>query len=58
MDNETLTFCDICGREILCDDEVGDIEVTSQIIKALFHGRERLKTRIVKCIDCIDEEGE
>ena len=53
MDNELLTFCDICGRAILCDDEIGDIEQDTYILSG-----KRVKSIIVKCIDCIDEEGE
>lgn len=58
MDNEPLIFCDICGREILSEEEIGKIEVTSQIVMALFSGKQRIKTKTVKCIDCIDDEGE
>lgn len=51
MDNDPLTFCDICGREILCDDEIGDIEKSSYILNG-----KRIKSRIVWCIDCIIDE--
>ena len=51
MDNETLTFCDICGREILCDDEIGDIEQDTYILSG-----KRFKSRTVWCVDCVVDE--
>ena len=51
MDNDQLTFCDICGREILCDDEIGDIEKSSYILN-----HKRIKSMVVWCVDCIVDE--
>ena len=51
MDNDPLTFCDICGREILCDDEIGDIEQDTYILSG-----KRFKSRTVWCVDCIVDE--
>lgn len=50
MDNDPLTFCDICGREILCDDEIGDIEQDTYILNG-----KRFKSRTVWCVDCAVE---
>ena len=52
MDNDQLTFCDICGREILCDDEIGDIEQDTYILSG-----KRFKSRTVWCVDCIVDES-
>lgn len=51
MDNDQLTFCDICGREILCDDEIGDIEQDTYILSG-----KRFKSMVVWCVDCIVDE--
>ena len=50
---DDLTFCDICGREILCDDEIGDIEQDTYIL-----GRKRFKSITVWCVDCHEEKKE
>ncbi len=51
MDKDHLTFCDICGREILCDDEIGDIEKSSYILN-----HKRIKSMVVWCVDCHEEK--
>ena len=51
MDKDHLTFCDICGREILCDDEIGDIEQDTYILSG-----KRFKSRTVWCVDCHEEK--
>ena len=52
-ETDNLTFCDICGREILCDDEIGDIEQDTYILSG-----KRFKSRTVWCVDCHEEKKE
>lgn len=50
-ETDNQTFCDICGREILCDDEIGDIEQDTYILSG-----KRFKSITVWCVDCHEEK--
>lgn len=46
-------FCDECGREILCEDELGRIDKRRSNIAGKRH-----TTETIFCADCINDEVE
>ena len=46
-----MKFCDICGVEILCDDELGKIDKRNYNIAGKRH-----TTKTTSCKDCVEEQ--
>jgi len=48
-----MNFCDECGREILCDAELGRVDERRQNIAGHRH-----TTKTTLCKDCVEDEAE
>ena len=50
-------FCDVCGREIFCEDELGRVDIESYRIKDPYgSGWSIFKTKTTTCIECLEEK--